>query len=220
MLNQYLKVKPKNLAVYQQALIHSSYKEADSEGDAKMYERLEFLGDALLGAFVSNWLYHKFPDKNEGELSRLRSKLISRKYLNKLAFNLRINHLIYFSTRESLSENSIPGNTLEALFGAIYLDLGQKALSDTLDFVFQQHVNVESVERQEADYKSLVVQYSQKHKLKMSFKVVQREHKNGRDFFTVDLFVQGVESSRGQGFSKKKAEQKASKLMAQKLKLS
>ncbi len=207
-LKRYLKLQPKNLDLYYQAVVHTSYKEANEGSD---YERLEFLGDALLGSYVATWLYDHYPNKNEGQLSRSRSKLISRKFLNKLAFKLRINHLIYFSTREDLSENSIPGNTLEALLGAIYVDRGPKVLKDTLDYIFSQHIDVEEVERQEVDYKSKLVQFCQKNKIRPQFKIADQSHKKGRDYFTITLQVAGYESVTSHGYSKKKAEQQASK---------
>ena len=214
-LQEYFKIKPKNLQLYYSAVVHSSYNPGEESG--REYERLEFLGYALLGAFVAERLYRTFDTKNEGELSRLRSKLISRKFLNGLAFKLHVNHLIYFSTRESLSENSIPGNSLEALIGAIYLDLGPAVLHKTLDHIFALHVNINKVEKQEVDYKSRLVQYCQKARVKPQFKVLNQEHKKGRDYFTIELQVNGQEAISAQGYSKKKAEQLASQLMLEQI---
>lgn len=212
-LQEYFKIKPKDVSLYYSAVVHASYAKGEDSG--RDYERLEFLGDALLGAFVAEKLYLGFPDRNEGELSRLRSKLISRKFLNKLAFKLHINHLIYFSTREALTENSIPGNSLEALIGAIYLDQGPVILHKTLEHIFHLHVNISKVEQSEIDYKSKLIQHCQRNKVKPQFSVVKQEQRHGRDYFTVSLQLSGHDTMEAQGYSKKKAEQEVSKKMLQ-----
>lgn len=209
-LKNYLKLNPKNLDLYFSAVVHTSYK---GYGDERgTYDRLEFLGDALFGAYITAWIFKKYPQKNEGELSKLKSKLCSRKFLNKLAFKLHINHLIYFSTRENLSENSIPGNTLEALFGAVYLDQGLNELHKLFDHIIKHHINVSEVEKQDMDYKSRVIQFCQKHKKKHRFVTTSMDHRNGRDYFTIALEIEGFDSVEAEGFSKKKAEQQACKV--------
>lgn len=205
-LGKHFGVKPNSFDLYHKALMHKSFSK-DSGVDTN--ERLEFLGDAYLGAYTAKYLYNKYPDANEGELSKLRAKIVSRKNLNTLAFNMRVNQLVYSNIKGGLEGNSVAGNALEALLGAIYLDKGYNALQGVLALIFKQHLDLKVLRQDTHDYKSLLFEYCQKERKELDFVTISQAILNGRNFFRVELRIDGDEFL-GEGTSKKKAEQDAS----------
>ena len=206
-LRKHFGIKPSNFALYHKALMHKSFSQ-DSSNETN--ERLEFLGDAYLGAYTAKYLYQKYPSADEGELSKLRAKIVSRKNLNALAFKMRVNQLVYSSIKGGLQNNSVAGNALEALLGAIYLDKGYNELQNVLILIFKEHLDLNSIKEEHHDFKSLLFEHSQKNKIEIDFKTASQEIVKGRNFFTVELSVEN-EVFVGEGSSKKKAEQDAAK---------
>ena len=206
---KHFKLSPKNLALYRQALWHKSFAHLKGEVDHNN-ERLEFLGDALLSAFTADYLYHLFPGEAEGRLTKLRAKIVSRRQLNKLAMKLEVNHLVKAAASTNYTQNSVPGNTLEALIGAIYLDLGYNKLHESLTFIFENHVDVETIEHEERDYKSMLYEWCQSVKKVPVFTVKSEKNEAGKTRFQVQLQVEG-ESCTGEGSSKRRAERQAAK---------
>lgn len=210
-----LEIKPKHEEKYLQAMVHKSY--AQISGLNIDNERLEFLGDAMYNAFCSEFVFRKYENNAEGKLTQLKSKLASRSFLNGLGKELGMNGLIKHNLdQESFRGSNLTGNALEALFGAIYLDLGNKRFRKMLHNVFQKYVDIEQVKVAEKDYKSLFWQYCQQIKQDIDLKseeVVIDDRKQ----FKVSLTVEGLGEMTATAKNKKQAHQKASKLFLQKL---
>lgn len=195
---------PENLELYRQALTHKSYKKRGGVHN----ERLEFLGDAVVGAVVAEIVYAKFPKGNEGFLTQMRSKIVSRKTLNKLALEIGLNKLVRY--HRSAAHRSLNGNALEALLGAIYLDKGYEGV-----FVFIQnklllpHINLNELTQEVVSYKSKVLEWGQQHKKTITFKVLQSSGQDHKKQYKVALFLEEEKISEGEGSSIKRAEEAA-----------
>ena len=153
---------PRNIELYQQALLHksSSIKE---KGKLLNNERLEFLGDAILDAVVADIVYKKFDGKKEGFLTNTRSKIVQRDTLNRVAVKIGLDKLIKFTTRQSSHNSYMCGNAFEALVGAIYLDRGYQACMDFMEKrIIEQYLNLDKVSRKEVNFKSKLIEWSQK----------------------------------------------------------
>lgn len=210
---------PKDLVYYREALMHRSALERKPSG-INSNERLEFLGDSLLGAFAASYLFRHYPDADEGQLTKLRSKIVSRTHLNKLAFDLQINQLVKNSIARGQEANTIYGNALEAVLGAIYLEKGVGFLNQVLMGVFEKHIDVKSLEETETDYKSRLFEWAQRERKPLRFSVIKEDMIQNRKFYTIEAMIDNSETATGDGFSKKKAEQNASKILLEKLTLS
>lgn len=202
----------KDISLYQLAFKHKSKNLENNE-------RLEFLGDSILDAVVSEVIYKQFPKKNEGDLSKLRSKLVSRRMLNSLASKLGLlEHLSYRATHTEDGLQNSEGNALEALIGAIYLDLGYIACEK---FIKQQlikpHINWQELEENIVDHKSLLYAYCQKENKRIGFHFIEEDMGNLQDRFHIALKIDGEPMADAKGKSKKIAEQKAAKLYLEKI---
>lgn len=204
---------PYNITLYEQALLHKSSSIKLKDGRWINNERLEFLGDAILDATVADIVFKEFEYKKEGFLTSMRSKIVQRETLNKLAIELGIDKHVKASTKNTAHNTHMYGNALEALIGAIYLDQGYRV---TKRFVYerliQQHLNIESVAELEANYKSRVIEWSQKQKISVSFDLIDSfvDEQNTPIFKTAVLIV-GIQAGIGTGYSKKESQQKAAK---------
>lgn len=193
---------PKNLTVYQLAFKHSSLSEESNE-------RLEFLGDAILGAIVADYLFKKYPFKDEGFLTEIRSRIVKRDSLNTLALKLGFDKIIKFH-KGGGSYRSIYGNALEAFIGAVYLDQGYKF---TYTFIVNQlispHLNIKDIVENNRNFKSILIEWCQKNDKKISFSIANEEGENHKKEFTANAFIDNEIVGTGKGYSKKKAEQSA-----------
>jgi ribonuclease-3 len=200
---------PGNIRLYEQAFTHRSVAREIRDGVKDSNERLEFLGDAVLGTVVAKFLFVKFPYKDEGFLTEMRSRMVSRAYLNKLAIKIGIEKLIQYDPSNRLYK-SICGDTFEALVGAVYLDKGfdftEKML---LNRIIRFHVDVEELENQDLNFKSKLINYTQKTRKSILFDA--REELNGdkQKLYYVTVLVNDKICGEGVGFSKKAAEQAA-----------
>ena len=213
-------VYPRNITYYKQALMHKSIMHRNEKGKPVNNERLEFLGDAILDAVVGDIVYAHFPGKREGFLTNTRSKLVQRETLNKLAQEMGINQLI-LSSGHSFSHNSyMGGNAFEALVGALYLDRGYDACMKFMKKrILTQMINIDKVAYKEVNFKSKLIEWSQKNRVKLSFELLaQNKDKNGSPMFSYQVVLEGVAGCAGKGFSKKESQQLASKLTLEKLK--
>ena len=213
-------VYPRNITYYKQALMHKSIMHRNEKGKPVNNERLEFLGDAILDAVVGDIVFAHFPGKREGFLTNTRSKLVQRETLNKLAQEMGINQLI-MSSGHSFSHNSyMGGNAFEALVGALYLDRGYNACMRFMKKrILAQMINIDKVAYKEVNFKSKIIEWSQKNRVKLSFDLLtQAKDKNGSPIFTYQVVIEGVKGCVGKGFSKKESQQQASKLTLEKLK--
>ena len=198
---------PHQISIYKQAFLHKSIIQNTKLQPFESNERLEFLGDAILDSVISNYLYHKFPIKDEGYLTKLRSRLVSRKTLNNLGVKIGLEELMQ-SNLERASK-SVYGDALEALIGAIYLDKGysfaQRFVENKL---LQNHIDIDNVIQTESDFKSRVLEWCQKEKKSFSFKISESEKENNR-FYIAELIINDELKGKGEAYTKKQAEQLA-----------
>lgn len=211
---------PHDISFYKLALMHKSVMRRNAKGKPVNNERLEFLGDAILDAIVGDIVYQHFPGKREGFLTNTRSKLVQRDTLNKLAQEMGINQLILSSGHTSSHNSYMGGNAFEALVGAIYLDQGYNACMRFMNKrILAQMINIDKVAYKEVNFKSKLIEWSQKNKVRLSYEqVLQEKDKNGNPIFEFKVVLEGVEGCSGRGFSKKESQQLASKLTLDRLK--
>ncbi len=196
--------------MYKQCLRHRSAAVAFKEGADNSNERLEFLGDAVLGASVAHYLFRKFPFKDEGFLTKIRSRIVSRTNLNSLSRKLGLFEMIEVKRENEQIYKSAGGDALEAFIGAIYLDRGyQDAQSFVINKLIKLHLDLDLILNTDNDFKSKLVEWSQKEKRTIRYEV-EAERGNGLNkYYVVNLFVDEVKQTSGNGNSKKIAEQHA-----------
>ena len=164
---------PHDISYYKLALMHKSVMRRNAKGKPVNNERLEFLGDAILDAIVGDIVYQHFPGKREGFLTNTRSKLVQRDTLNKLAQEMGINQLILSSGHTSSHNSYMGGNAFEALVGAIYLDQGYNACMRFMNKrILAQMINIDKVAYKEVNFKSKLIEWSQKNKVRLSYEQV------------------------------------------------
>ncbi|WP_372917215.1 ribonuclease III [Salegentibacter sp.] len=211
-LTQILGFKPKNLAPYRKAFTHRSLNIKDELGNAISFERLEFLGDAMLSAVIASHLFKAVPGGNEGYLTKMRSKIVSRKHLNELGRDLDlINHVKTNIPIDQFGVN-IHGNLFEALIGAIYLDRGYKYCKRFIyERVIDPYVDIEQLEGRVISYKSLLIEWCQKEKKEFNYEIYEDTGNDEIKHFAVKLRIDNRVVAKARATSKKKAEEKASK---------
>lgn len=170
-LKKLLNFSPKKIDFYKKAFTHRSLKLLDDNGDPLNYERLEFLGDAMLGSIIASYLYKKVPKGTEGYLTQMRSKIVSREHLNELGKDLELLKFVKSNfDRENVGDN-IYGNIFEALIGAIYLDRGYNYCKKFIyENVIISYVDIEKLEGKITSYKGLIIEWCQKQKNNMILK--------------------------------------------------
>ncbi|MFW2347751.1 MAG: ribonuclease III [Wenyingzhuangia sp.] len=214
----YAKVKkvlgfaPKDLSIYKQAFTHTSLQLKDGLGNPFNFERLEYLGDAMLGSIIASYLFGKVPGADEGYLTQMRSKIVSREHLDELGKELGLLDLLFCKTSKSKLGAHIHGNLFEALVGAIYLDRGYKYSTRFINKkVLSIHVDVKKLEGKITSYKGLLTEWSQKNKRNLSFETYEDSGNQTVKFFSVRLYVDKKPVSKGRATSKKRAEEMAAK---------
>ena len=219
-LREILGFYPRRIELYKLALMHKSIARRNAKGKPVNNERLEFLGDAVLDAVVGDIVYRHFEGKREGFLTNTRSKLVQRDTLNKLAQEMGINQLILSSGHSNSHNNYMGGNAFEALVGAIYLDRGYDMCMRFMQKrILSQLINIDKVAYKEVNFKSKLIEWSQKNKVKLDFKLVsQSKESGGSPTFIYKTVIEGVEGGQGKGYSKKESQQLASKETLQRLK--
>jgi ribonuclease-3 len=201
---------PKNISHFVQAVTHKSLSN-NSESESSN-ERLEFLGDSILDAVIAEYVYERFPDDDEGYLTKIKSKLVSRKTLSTIGEEMELREIIRYQRGRTINLNTLEGNAFEAIMGAIYLDNGYEAVKKSINkHVFKNYVDLNRVLEEEIDFKSKLFIWSQKNQFKLEFLVVTEENNGGNWSYTVLTTVNGKSYGRGAGTSKKMAEQAASK---------
>ena len=211
---------PHHIDYYKQALTHKSSGQRNDKGRPLNNERLEFLGDALLDAVVGHIVYEHFERQREGFLTNTRSKLVSRETLGKLAQEMGLTDLIQSNGQQQRSHNSyMAGNAFEALVGAIYLDQGYNAVMRFMrKRILAQMVNIDKVAYKEVNVKSKLLEWTQKNRVRLEYKMQkQTKDEKGSPVFGYQVVIEGVGGGSGQGFSKKEAQQIASKETLQRL---
>ncbi|PXX31396.1 ribonuclease III [Arenibacter sp. ARW7G5Y1] len=211
-MKKILGFKPKNLEVYQKAFVHRSANRKDKAGFPMNYERLEFLGDAMLGTIISKHLYSIVPDGDEGYLTKMRSKIVSREHLNELGKDLRLIDFVESRIPKSRFGDNIHGNVFEALVGAIYLDRGYKYCEKFINKrIIDPYVDIEQLEGKVISYKSLVIEWCQKQKKSFNYDIYEDTGNDVVKHFAVKLSIGGKIVAKARATSKKKAEERASK---------
>ncbi len=204
--------KPNKLRHYKKAFTHSSLKKTASDGKPLNYERLEFLGDAILGAVIAHFLFKKIPDGTEGYLTQMRSKIVSREHLNEIGRDLDLIRFVISNVPKQNFGDNIHGNVFEALIGAIFLDKGYKyAVRFIYRVVIEPYVDIERLEGKITSYKSLLIEWSQKQKRQVKYDVYEDTGNDTSKHFSVKLYLDNDIVSKGRATSKKKAEEIASK---------
>jgi len=212
-LRELLGFKPNDLYYYKKAFIHRSNKEIEkSTGLPLNYERLEFLGDAMLSAVIASHLFKIAPSGDEGYLTQMRSKIVSREHLNELGQNLNLLHFVKSNISKSKFGVNIHGNVFEALVGAIYLDKGYRFCEKFIyEKVIDSYESVKELERLITSYKSLIIEWCQKQKIEFYFDVYEDTGNDPVKHFSVKLHFDNKVVAKGRATSKKKAEEIASK---------
>lgn len=211
-IHKILGFRPKNISHYKKAFTHRSLNMKDEKGNAVNYERMEFLGDAMLSAVIASHLFRAVPGGNEGYLTKMRSKVVSRKHLNELGKDLKlIDHVQTNIPKEQFGVN-IHGNLFESLVGAIYLDRGYKYCRRFIfDRVIEPYVDIEQLEGKVISYKSLLIEWCQKEKKEFDYEVYEDTGNDELKHFAVKLRINDRVVAKARATSKKKAEEKASK---------
>lgn len=211
---------PKNIRIYEQALLHKSSSVKSDKGILLNNERLEFLGDAILDAVVADILYNKFEGKREGFLTNTRSKIVQRETLNKLAVEIGLDKLVKSSTRSQSHNSYVSGNAFEALIGAIYVDKGYDACKEFMEKrIIDRFINIDKIARKEVNFKSKLIEWSQKNKYTISFELIEQCcDGGGNPVFKTEVLVEGLSGGNGSGYSKKESQQNAAQMALQKIK--
>lgn len=202
--------RPKNLELFYEAITHRSIAFATPKEFSN--ERLEFLGDAILDAIIAEFLYQKFPDQDEGYLTKVKSKVVSRKTLSDLGEELELRKILRYNKGRSINLTSLEGNAFEAIIGAIYLDSSFEAVKKILHHhIFRKYVDLNKILIEEIDFKSKLFIWSQKRRLELEFQVLLEENTHGTWKYEVMVQVNGTNYGKGTGASKKIAEQAAAR---------
>jgi ribonuclease-3 len=204
-------IRARNIELYKLALMHRSASIELADGTHLNNERLEFLGDAVLEAIVSDFLFIEFPSDDEGGLTRLRSKIVSRTTLNELARSTGLHKHIIRHTGGSSVQKHIGGDALEAMIGAIYLDRGyDRANRAVIKNLFRRHLDLEGVVLSETDWKSRLIEWCQKSRQSLQFSTEHDKKSTSRQpLFRSAVIIDGIEVGHGVGDTKKEAEQHA-----------
>lgn len=206
---------PRNIALYKIALSHRSVREGADENN----ERLEFLGDAVLSSIIAHHLFKKYPYKGEGFLTEMRSKMVNRQKLNEIALKMGLKKITFYNKFDNaLKSSQIFGNTLEAVIGAVYLDLGYKKTSRWVEeYIILPHLFIEDLESVEINIKNKLYGWANKNGKSLEFLTLNEKLENGRRLFTIAAVVDGEQISTGKGYNKKDASQIAAQLAVEKM---
>jgi ribonuclease-3 len=215
-LEHLLGFTPRRIAFYQLALMHRS--QPDDVTDSN--ERLEFLGDAILGAIIAEYLFKKYPYQSEGFLTELRSRIVRRETMNNVALRMGLNKLVQYNKNDrSLSRSHIFGNALEALIGAVYLDQGfVKTRKFILNQIVREYMDLDEMESTDTNYKNQLLSWAQRKDHSLVFETLEETMEGTRKLFTVGIMVNGELLAQGTGFNKKEAGQVAAKNALAKIK--
>ena len=217
-INNIFGFTPKNIAPYKLACRHRSMAQTCANGNRISNERLEFLGDAILGSIIAEYLFKKFPYKDEGFLTEIRSRIVSRTNLNNLSRRLGLNQLIK-THNDKKTGTSIPGDAFEAFIGAIYLDKGYEFTKEVIiRKIMSYHIDIDELITTEVNFKSKLIEWGQKNKKEINFNLVKEEDVNNKyKIYLIEVEVDNEKLGVGEDYSIKKAEQTAAKIACEKL---
>ena len=206
---------PSNISLYRTALTHRSVKEGSDENN----ERLEYLGDAILSSLVAEYLFKRYPYKEEGFLTEMRSKMVNRQQLNDIAIKMGLKKVtVYNKSDASLKTSQIFGNALEALVGAVYLDKGYKKTGAWVGKrIIMPHMFMDDLELLEINHKNRLYGWSNKNGKNLEFETINEHLENGRRLFTIAAVINGKIIAEGKAFNKKDASQIAAQRAVERL---
>lgn len=201
--------RPKNLELFIKALTHKSY--SNTKSGVESNERLEYLGDTVIDLIVAEYLFNKFPEKDEGFLTKVKAKIVNRKMLASIGGELELANQIRYKTGRSIRIATIEGNAFEAIIGAIYLDSDYETTKKVFNQrIIRNYINLNEVLEQEIDFKSALLIWGQKNKLKIEFRITEEASKDNNYQYTSTVIINDKSWGLGKGQSKKEAEQHAS----------
>lgn len=214
-LEHLLGFMPNHLPYYQLALMHRSKLEEIAQNN----ERLEFLGDAILGSVIADYLFKKYPYQSEGYLTEMRSKIVRRETLNNLALRMGLQKIVQYNQNDKgLSRSHIFGNALEALIGAVYLDQGfHRARSFILKQILKPYIDIDTLESRDTNFKNKLLSWAQKNNHDLTFDTLSEENEGTRKIFTIGILLNGEVVANGTGYNKKEAGQVAAQNAIEKL---
>ena len=215
-LEHLLGFTPKHISYYQLALMHRSKPDEVTDSN----ERLEFLGDAILGAIIAEYLFKKYPYQPEGYLTEFRSRIVRRETMNNVALRMGLNKMVKYNQNDrGLSRSHIFGNALEALIGAVYLDQGfAKTRKFILNQLVREYIDLETMESTDTNYKNQLLSWAQRNNHVLSFDTLEESMESTRKLFTVGIMINGDLMASGTGYNKKEAGQVAAKNALDKIK--
>lgn len=200
---------PSNLSLYKLATLHTS-RSKETNGFRESNERLEYLGDAVLGAAVADYLFKKYPFEDEGFLTEIRSRIVNRDSLNLLARKMGVNLIVQFDQKNVQLQQVVLGNTLEAIVGAVYLDKGYlRCKKFVVDKLILPHFDLDVVIQSNFNHKSKIIEWTQRQSKSVRFEMVEVKKSRNQKEFSIQIFIDDQAYGTGYGYTKKKAEQDA-----------
>ena len=217
-LRNVLGFNPTRINLYKTALSHRSVREGADENN----ERLEFLGDAILSSIVAHYLFMRYPYKEEGFLTEMRSKMVNRNKLNDIAVKIGLKKITFFNKYDAtLKTSQIFGNTLEALIGAVYLDKGYESTSDWVNRqIILPHLFMQELENLDINQKNKLFGWANRNGKTLEFETIREQQENGRRLFTIGAKIDGEIVAEAKAFNKKDASQVAAQIALEKLHIS
>ncbi len=215
-LEHLLGFRPRHIDYYKLAFMHRSRPDDVTDSN----ERLEFLGDAILGAIIAEYLFKKYPYQSEGYLTELRSRIVRRETMNNVALRMGLNKLVQYNQNDrGLSRSHIFGNALEALIGAVYLDQGFiKTRTFILNQLVRSYIDLATMESTDTNYKNQLLSWAQRGNKVLAFETIDEKMDATRKLFTVGIMIDGELFAEGTGYNKKEAGQVAAKNALDKIK--
>lgn len=199
---------PENVFLYKQAFRHKSIAKDNKKNHQNNNERLEYLGDAILSSIIAEYLFKRFPYKDEGFLTEMRSKIVSRSNLNSLSIKLGIDKLIISFNENGFKSRSINGDAFEAFIGAMYLDKGYDFTKKIIiKRIIKCHIDIEDLEKKEFNFKSKIIEWTQKEKKLVEFNIISETIFNNNKLYEVEVLIDGISFGKGTDYSIKRAEQ-------------
>ncbi len=217
-LRNVLGFSPSKINLYKTALSHRSVREGADENN----ERLEFLGDAILSSIVAHYLFMRYPYKEEGFLTEMRSKMVNRNKLNDIAVKIGLKKITVFNKYDTtLKTSQIFGNTLEALVGAVYLDKGYNSTSEWVGRqIIMPHLFMQELENLDINLKNKLFGWANRNGKILEFETIHEQQENGRRLFTIGAIIDGEIVAEAKAFNKKDASQVAAQIAIEKLNIS
>ncbi len=213
---------PSNLSIYKLAMQHSSVAKEDKNGFKESNERLEYLGDAILGSIVADFLFKRYPYKNEGFLTDIRSRIVSRSSLGELSKKMGLDELIEVDNKRknAYSHKSLYGDAIEAFIGAVYLDKGFTFCQNFIvNKILLTHLDLQIIIETDKNYKSKLIEWAQKESRNIQFSIAKDKADNNNRQFVAQILLDEVAISTGNGYTKKNAEQDAARRACEELEI-